>query len=136
MTEQTKYVCFLCKRSATLDTKEAEQFLSDGGVIHCPYCDSDEIYPEQPMDDIDTESLYRNERTKPAKQPEPPKNGKKRIGWTDMKDLPVGTKFEVNNGYWEGEIVEENGVKYCLVVATKRMIQLSPDYELDITIEV
>lgn len=30
-----------------------------------------------------------------------------------LKTLPIGTKFWVRNGYWDGEIVEQNGVK-CL----------------------
>lgn len=35
--------------------------------------------------------------------------------FTIIDDLPIGTKFYVNNGGWQGKIVDNNGVKSVLV---------------------
>lgn len=55
---------------------------------------------------------------------------------TIMNDLPVGTKFHIDNGYWDGEIVEIDGVKH-LSIDGERTINLeqNPEYVLEITIE-
>ena len=46
---------------------------------------------------------------------------------TDLYTLPVGTKFSVANGWWEGEKLEGN---YILVYAPsgKRKVQLTEQY--------
>lgn len=46
---------------------------------------------------------------------------------TDLKELPVGTKFYVANGWWEGEKLEGD---YILVYApeVKRKVKLTDEY--------
>jgi hypothetical protein len=60
------------------------------------------------------------------------------MSWQVMADLPFGTQFYVNNGAWEGEIMEEGGKKHLHVFATDRKIDLTSDvnkdYKLDISI--
>lgn len=56
---------------------------------------------------------------------------------TIMSDLAVGTKFYVYNGAWNGEIVEESGVKMVLAGGIGgNLISLdeSPDYTLFISL--
>lgn len=53
---------------------------------------------------------------------------------TIMNDLPAGTKFHVENGYWDGSIVEIDGVK-SLQVDGGRAYALDKEYVLEITIE-
>jgi len=38
--------------------------------------------------------------------------------------LPIGTNFHVDNGLWNGRIIEENGVRYLLVLETGSKIKL------------
>ncbi len=58
---------------------------------------------------------------------------------TLMNTLPVGTKFYVCNGAWNGTITEKNGIKHVKVDAFEdREIPLTgdnEDYMLDINIE-
>ncbi|MGG1263754.1 hypothetical protein [Brevibacillus laterosporus] len=52
--------------------------------------------------------------------------------------LPVGTKFYVLNGAWDGQIIEEDGIKKLLVADTGKKIELTEEigkYDLDITIK-
>lgn len=60
------------------------------------------------------------------------------MSWHVMSELPVGTKFYVNNGAWDGEIIEENGKKHLHVLATGSKFDLTAeerkDYKLDIEI--
>lgn len=46
---------------------------------------------------------------------------------TDLRKLPIGTKFFVANGWWEGEIISENRI---LVHAPKedRIVELTDNY--------
>ncbi len=40
------------------------------------------------------------------------------------KDLEIGTKFYVCNGAWDGQIIEENGVKKLKVFETGRVFSI------------
>lgn len=53
-----------------------------------------------------------------------------------MSTLDVGTRFYVNNGAWDGEIIEIDGVKH-IDIAGLRTLDLSKhtDYKLDITVK-
>lgn len=42
---------------------------------------------------------------------------------TDVYMLPVGTKFEVINGYWKGRIIEENGIKMIEFLDVPKKLQ-------------
>jgi hypothetical protein len=56
---------------------------------------------------------------------------------TIIKTLDVGTKFYVNNGAWNGEIVLKDGVK-CILIEGDDMENAMPiidDRTLDITIQ-
>ena len=44
---------------------------------------------------------------------------------TYFKDLKIGTKFHVENGDWNGEIIEENGRKKLYVFFTKETHDVS-----------
>lgn len=48
---------------------------------------------------------------------------------TDIYMLPIGTKFWVVNGAWSGEIVENNGVKSVLVIATGDIREIKEDFD-------
>jgi hypothetical protein len=67
----------------------------------------------------------------------PDSNGRYFGTTTDMYMLSVGTKFSVDNGVWDGEIVKEDGKKFLHVIDTGKKIELKPDfdYALVITIE-
>jgi hypothetical protein len=56
--------------------------------------------------------------------------------YTKMITLPVGTKFWVRNGFWEGEIVEVDNVKciHAIGVHIVPIKELGEDYELAIDI--
>lgn len=47
---------------------------------------------------------------------------------TDVSKLPVGTKFSVHNGYWDGKIVLING-KHCVNAGGKHISEIVPGYE-------
>jgi len=55
---------------------------------------------------------------------------------TIMRTLPVGTKFYVHNGVWEGEVVEVNGEKGISIGGEFRneILQSNPEHTLNITI--
>lgn len=56
---------------------------------------------------------------------------------TVLATLDVGTKFFVNNGHWDGSIIEKDGAKH-LLISDERSISLTGsnvDYTLDITIK-
>lgn len=55
---------------------------------------------------------------------------------TDMYLLPVDTKFSVDNGYWNGEIVSVNGKKYIYVIATGMHIELKSDVDYKMVIRI
>lgn len=78
------------------------------------------------------ESLEKEMKFEDTKVEEGPYGGTPTI----MSTLPVGTKFHVCNGHWNGEIVEENGMKYILI-SEDNLISLSeyPDYKADINIK-
>lgn len=54
---------------------------------------------------------------------------------TYIKDIPIGAHFHVCNGNWNGEIIEEDGIKkmHCFYTKEKRVIGMS-DYYLWIEI--
>lgn len=54
---------------------------------------------------------------------------------TAVNDLPVGTKFRVENGAWDGEIIEVDGAKHLLLGSGGTIDLSSDDYMLDITIK-
>ncbi|MFJ8528549.1 hypothetical protein [Bacillus sp. NPDC094106] len=78
------------------------------------------------------ESLKTGKPSEEAKKEEGPYGGTPTL----MDSLPIGTKFHVCNGHWDGEIVERNGTKYVFI-SEDNMINLSkcPDYKLDINIK-
>ena len=45
---------------------------------------------------------------------------------TDMMTLPVGTKFYVHNGAWNGEIVEKNKAK-CIKIKGQGTIKIDKE---------
>lgn len=55
---------------------------------------------------------------------------------TVMNELPVGTKFYVNNGAWNGEIILKNEIKSILIKgdSLENAIPIEKDSTLDITI--
>ncbi|MCU5282349.1 hypothetical protein OCA22_28780 [Bacillus cereus] len=78
------------------------------------------------------ESLEKEIKSEGTKIEEGPYGGTPTI----MSTLPVGTKFHVCNGHWNGEIVEKVGVKYILI-SGDNMLNISkyPDYKCDINIK-
>lgn len=46
---------------------------------------------------------------------------------TYYKDLDIGTKFFVSNGAWDGQIIEENGIKKLKVLETGRVFVIKDD---------
>lgn len=55
-----------------------------------------------------------------------------------MIKLPVGTKFWVNNGHWDGQIIEKENKKYIEAYegkVLKNVFSIDEDYELDIIIK-
>jgi hypothetical protein len=62
--------------------------------------------------------------------------------YTNISKLPDNTFFHVNNGYWQGFITTENGVKVCYAGASRkdptknfvRKFVVDKEYELDIDI--
>lgn len=55
----------------------------------------------------------------------------------NMQTVPVGTPFYVTNGNWEGEIVEQDGVKHVKFLGAAkdyRMVSLAKPHTLDIRI--
>ena len=55
---------------------------------------------------------------------------------TDIYMLPVGTEFKVVNGHWDGKIIEENGRKKLLVLATGKKIELKEDRYYSLVIKI
>jgi hypothetical protein len=53
---------------------------------------------------------------------------------TEMNTLEVGTKFFVENGYWEGKIVLKNGNK-AIHIKNVRTFEIPENYLLEISIE-
>lgn len=53
---------------------------------------------------------------------------------TDIYMLDVGTKFSVNNGAWDGEIIEVDGKKYVHVIETGRKVELKPDVDYGLSL--
>ena len=43
----------------------------------------------------------------------------------DLMKLPVGTVFQVQNGFWDGEIDEKDGQKVVLVFQTDKYIPIN-----------
>jgi hypothetical protein len=60
----------------------------------------------------------------------------KHIKNADLHSLPVGTKFYVENGCWEGKIIKIDDEKYLHIEEVDRTIKLRKGYnpELHITI--
>lgn len=56
--------------------------------------------------------------------------------YTKMLDVPIGTKFHVVNGDWDGEIIEEDGRKKILVYYTGETHEIGEDRALVIEILV
>jgi hypothetical protein len=52
-----------------------------------------------------------------------------------LMTLPVGTKFFVRNGAWDGEIVMHKGIKSLCVVDIGRIHPIKEDDVLDIDIK-
>lgn len=50
---------------------------------------------------------------------------------TKIKNIPVGSKFHVYNGYWTGEIRLIGGKKYMYVEETGALHEITPDREED-----
>ena len=55
--------------------------------------------------------------------------------FTKLATLPVGTRFWVRNGCWNGKIVEVNGSKSLYIVETGRTRTINKDDELAIDIK-
>lgn len=55
---------------------------------------------------------------------------------TKVSTLPVGTRFHVVNGNWEGEIFEKDGQRYLRVLDTDSEFLLTPDYDLDMVLTI
>lgn len=55
---------------------------------------------------------------------------------SDMYMLPVGTKFSVMNGGWDGEIIREDGKKYILMDNGYRKVELTPETDYGLVIEI
>lgn len=55
---------------------------------------------------------------------------------TDIYLLPVGIKFYVHNGAWNGEIIEEDGKKTMLINATGKKVVLEEDFDYCLVISV
>lgn len=55
---------------------------------------------------------------------------------TDIYMLPVGTEFTVENGIWDGKIVEKDGKKYMHVISTDRFVKLTPDLDCGLVITI
>jgi hypothetical protein len=55
---------------------------------------------------------------------------------SDIYSLPIGTKFCVRNGVWYAEIVESKGIKYMYILDSKRMIELTPDRDYKLAIDI
>ena len=55
---------------------------------------------------------------------------------TDIYMLPFGTKFMVDNGAWNGEIVEKDGRKFIRVIETGRMFELNEDTDYGLVISI
>lgn len=54
---------------------------------------------------------------------------------TVINELPVSTKFWVENGHWDGEIIEINGVKHMDIAGGRKVnLELGEEYVLEITI--
>lgn len=51
---------------------------------------------------------------------------------TQLITLPVGTKFYVRNGDWEGEIFLKNGVKYLVNLKVEKPIKDTDYLAIDI----
>ncbi|WP_144536502.1 hypothetical protein [Bacillus thuringiensis] len=78
------------------------------------------------------ESLEKEMKFEDTKVKEGPYGGTPTI----MSTLPVGTKFHVCNGHWNGEIVEQNGTKYVFCHGEAVMnLSKEPDWMLDIDIK-
>lgn len=56
--------------------------------------------------------------------------------YTKMLDVPVGTKFHVVNGDWDGEIIEKTGRKKLLVYYTGEAHEIGEDDSLVIEVLV
>jgi hypothetical protein len=54
---------------------------------------------------------------------------------TDIYKLPVGTKFHVVNGAWDGEIVEKDKLKYMHIIETDKFVELKPDVDYELVID-
>lgn len=52
----------------------------------------------------------------------------------DIYKLPLGTKFTVNNGGWDGEIIEVDGKKCMHIIDTGKKIELEEDYDYALVI--
>ena len=46
---------------------------------------------------------------------------------TYYKDLEIGTKFYVCSGAWNGEIIEDNGIKKLKVLDTDKVFNIKDD---------
>jgi len=54
---------------------------------------------------------------------------------TDIYLLPVGTKFHVINGMWDGEIIEENSKKMMWIEKDVK-VELKEDMDYGLVIEI
>ena len=54
----------------------------------------------------------------------------------DIYSLPIGTKFRVWNGLWDGEIVERNGEKYMYIIETKHFVKLQKDKDYNLVVSI
>lgn len=54
---------------------------------------------------------------------------------TDIYMLPIGIKFNVINGAWSGEIIEENGIKK-MWIAKDRKVELEEDFDYSLVIRI
>lgn len=55
---------------------------------------------------------------------------------TDMYLLPVGTRFSVYNGAWDGEITESDGKKFLYVEATKMSYELTEKMDCGLVVRI
>jgi hypothetical protein len=54
---------------------------------------------------------------------------------TDIYMLPIGTKFTVVNGMWNGEIVEKNNKKHMCIEGDK-LVELQDEYDYCLAIRI
>jgi hypothetical protein len=55
---------------------------------------------------------------------------------TDIWILPVGTKFRVENGYWDGAITRVDGKKCLYVFDTEKHYEINDEKDFSLVIRI